>query len=76
LPVRRPEAGGSEAAWLTAPPIALGARIEPEWVAPALGLGREDLDPDLPVQHVMAGIEFVATRSVSFRTGSTMPLPR
>jgi trans-2,3-dihydro-3-hydroxyanthranilate isomerase len=52
-------AGGGEVAWLTAPPIELGARISAARIAPALGLAEEDFDPGLPVQHVSAGIGFV-----------------
>ncbi|TFG98606.1 MAG: PhzF family phenazine biosynthesis protein [Myxococcales bacterium] len=60
VPVRfEAEAGGPEVAWLAAPPIELGARVPAARIAPVLGLGPEDLDPALPVQHVLAGIGFL-----------------
>jgi trans-2,3-dihydro-3-hydroxyanthranilate isomerase len=54
-----PEAGGSEVAWLTAPPITLGRTLARERIAPALGLEVAEIAADLPVQHVLAGVEFV-----------------
>jgi len=60
VPVRfEAERGGPEVAWLSAPPIELGVRVAPARIAPPLGLDAEDLDPALPVQHVLAGIGFV-----------------
>jgi trans-2,3-dihydro-3-hydroxyanthranilate isomerase len=59
------EAGGNEVAWLTAPPITLGRTIAPERIAPALGLATAELATDLPVQHMLAGIEFVHVPLVS-----------
>lgn len=53
------EAGGREVAWLTAPPITLGRTLARERIAPALGLEAADVAADLPVQHTLAGIEFV-----------------
>jgi trans-2,3-dihydro-3-hydroxyanthranilate isomerase len=51
--------GGPEVAWLTAPPVELGAALEPERVAPCLGLEPEDIDPRAPVQEIAAGPRFV-----------------
>jgi len=60
VPVRfEAEAGGSEVAWLAAPPIEVGARIPASRIAPALGLEVGDFDPAIPVQYVQAGIGFV-----------------
>jgi trans-2,3-dihydro-3-hydroxyanthranilate isomerase len=53
------EAAGSERAWLTAPPVTLGRTLDPARVAPALGLAARDLADDLPVQHMLAGVEFL-----------------
>jgi len=53
------EAGGSEVAWLTAPEVTLGRTIARERIAPALGLAAAEIATDLPVQHVLAGVEFV-----------------
>src|SRR5262245_14207897 len=52
-------APGGELAWLAAPPIRLGKPIAAEPIAEALGLDARDLDPRLPAQHLLAGIEFV-----------------
>jgi trans-2,3-dihydro-3-hydroxyanthranilate isomerase len=51
--------GESELAWLTAPPVELGASVDPERIAPCLGLSPRDLDPTAPVQLVAAGPRFV-----------------
>ncbi len=60
VPVRfEAEAGGGEVAWLSAPEAELGARVPAARIAPVLGLSAGDLDPQLPVQHVRAGIGFV-----------------
>jgi len=48
-----------ELAWHTAPPITLGRTIDPARIAPALGLASADVAADLPVQHLLAEIEFV-----------------
>jgi trans-2,3-dihydro-3-hydroxyanthranilate isomerase len=53
------EAGGDDVAWLTAPPITLGRTLPRERMAAALGLAAGEIAPDLPVQHVLAGVEFV-----------------
>jgi trans-2,3-dihydro-3-hydroxyanthranilate isomerase len=53
-----PDSGG-ELAWLSAPPIRLGATLDPARIAPALGLAAADVRADLPVQHLHAGIEFL-----------------
>ena len=56
VPVRfEPEDGGSEVAWLAAPPVEVGETLDPEAVAPAVGLRPEDLDPRAPVQRLAAG---------------------
>jgi trans-2,3-dihydro-3-hydroxyanthranilate isomerase len=52
-------APGAELAWLAAPPIRLGAVLAPERLAASLGIEARELDPRLPAQHVLAGIEFV-----------------
>lgn len=52
-------ARGGELVWLAAPPIRLGAAVAAERVAAALGIDARDLDPRLPAQHVLAGVEFV-----------------
>jgi trans-2,3-dihydro-3-hydroxyanthranilate isomerase len=53
-----PAPGGGELAWLSAPPVALGARIGADVLAPLLGLARDDLDPALPAQLASAGPSF------------------
>ena len=56
----RPEAGGGEIAWLTAPPVKLGRRSSPTRIAPALGLARSGHRARPPgAASVLAGIEFV-----------------
>lgn len=60
VPVRfEAEAGGGEVAWLSAPPAELGVCVPPVRIAPVLGLSEADLDPELPAQHVRAGIGFL-----------------
>jgi trans-2,3-dihydro-3-hydroxyanthranilate isomerase len=60
VPVRfEAEGAGGEIAWLGAPAIELGRRVAAERIAPALGLSAAELDPALPVQHVIAGVSFV-----------------
>jgi trans-2,3-dihydro-3-hydroxyanthranilate isomerase len=59
VPVAFEAEGEAELAWLEAPPITLGRTLEPARIAPALGLAASDLATDLPVQHLLAGIEFV-----------------
>jgi trans-2,3-dihydro-3-hydroxyanthranilate isomerase len=54
-----PEPGGSEVAWLSAPPVTLGRKIDAARIAPALGLAAPDVAGDLPVQHARVGVEFV-----------------
>jgi len=54
-----PEAGGSEVAWLTAPQVQLGERLEAVRIAPGLGLSAADFDPALPIQRAQAGPAFV-----------------
>jgi trans-2,3-dihydro-3-hydroxyanthranilate isomerase len=49
-----PAPGSSELAWLTAPPISLGATIPSDVIARILGLRPSDLDPVLPAQRVAA----------------------
>jgi len=50
--------GGGELAWLTAPPISLGAKIELGEMAAIVRLAPADLDSALPVQQVSAGPVF------------------
>jgi trans-2,3-dihydro-3-hydroxyanthranilate isomerase len=59
VPVTFEAEGGAELAWLAAPPVTLGKTLEPERLAPALGLAARDFSRTLPVQHVRAGVEFV-----------------
>jgi trans-2,3-dihydro-3-hydroxyanthranilate isomerase len=54
-----PVAFEGELAWLTAPPIALGATLPAAEIAPIVGLAPDDLDPALPVQRANAGPSFV-----------------
>jgi trans-2,3-dihydro-3-hydroxyanthranilate isomerase len=58
VPVAFEPADGGELAWLTAPPVALGARVPAETVTRVLGLSPADLDPALPVQIAKAGPSF------------------
>jgi trans-2,3-dihydro-3-hydroxyanthranilate isomerase len=53
-----PSAGGGEIAWLSAPPVTLGAQHAAETIAPILRLAPSDIDPSLPVQRVSAGLGF------------------
>jgi trans-2,3-dihydro-3-hydroxyanthranilate isomerase len=79
-----PEPGGGEVAWLTAPPVVLGKTLDPERLAPALGLARGDFSRALPPQHVHAGVEFVhvplagegAVRRARFDLAAFEPLAR
>ncbi len=57
--------GGRELAWLTAPPVTLGRTLDPDRVAPALGLESRDVARELPVQHLLAGVEFLHVPLVS-----------
>ena len=59
VPVAFEQAPGvGELAWLTAPPISLGAKLDPGEIAAIVGLAPADLDPALPVQQVSAGPVF------------------
>jgi trans-2,3-dihydro-3-hydroxyanthranilate isomerase len=49
-------ASGAEVAWLEAPAVTLARRVAPGEIAPALGLRKVDLAPDLPPQEVRAGV--------------------
>jgi trans-2,3-dihydro-3-hydroxyanthranilate isomerase len=55
----REDEDGALRAWLTAPPVALGAEVPPSAIAPALGLAERDLAAAAPARHVRVGIEFV-----------------
>lgn len=46
---------GPDVGWFIAPPVELGATCDPAAMAAALGISRDDLDPDLPVQRAAAG---------------------
>ena len=46
---------GRDVAWFNAPPVSLGPTCDPERMAAALGLSRDDLDPDAPVEQASAG---------------------
>ena len=82
VPVAFASEDGHELAWLAAPPIALGKTIDRERIAPALGLSDADIAADLPVQHLLAGIEFVhvplasraAVRQARLDPGAHAPL--
>lgn len=50
-----PAAEGGEVAWFVAPPMSLGATVDREPVANALGLTPEDIETTAPVQVVSAG---------------------
>jgi trans-2,3-dihydro-3-hydroxyanthranilate isomerase len=58
VPVTFAPEGAREVAWLTAPPIQLGRTLDADQIAPALGLSPRDLVPELPTQHLLAGVEF------------------
>jgi trans-2,3-dihydro-3-hydroxyanthranilate isomerase len=76
--------GGRELAWLTAPPVTLGRTLDPDRVAPALGLESRDIARELPVQHLLAGVEFLhvplvsedAVRRASLDLAAFAPLAR
>ena len=53
-----PSQEGGDLAWLTAPPVALGATIPSDVIARILGLEPSDLDPVLPAQRAAAGPAF------------------
>src|SRR5215475_2366865 len=53
-----PAPGGGELAWLTAPPISPGAKLDPAEIAAIVGLAPADLDSAFPVQQVDAGPVF------------------
>ena len=57
-----PEPGGDVVAWLRAPAVTLGPRVDGETVAAAVGLAARDLDPALPPQQLTAGPSFVFAR--------------
>lgn len=85
VPVRfEAEPGGGEVAWLTAPPVTLGRTLAPERLAPVLGLEPRDFSRALPVQHALAGVEFVhvplasadAVRRAGFDLAAFEPLAR
>jgi trans-2,3-dihydro-3-hydroxyanthranilate isomerase len=79
-----PEPGGAEVAWLTAPRVTLGRTLAAERLAPVLGLSLRDFSRDLPVQHLLAGVEFVhvplasadAVRRARFDLAAFEPLAR
>lgn len=78
VPVRFEPAGdaGGEVAWLEAPAIELGRRIGAERIAPVLGLAASDFDRELPVQHLIAGVDFVLAplRSLAALRGARLDL--
>lgn len=43
-----------EAVWFRAPPVSFGETCDPEKIAEALGLSKDDIDANFPVQHVTA----------------------
>jgi len=49
------DASGTELCWFDAPPMTLGATIDPRRIAPALGLEARDIDTQTPVQVIGAG---------------------
>lgn len=59
------ESGGSELCWLTAPPVTFGRTLDPERVAPVLGLASRDIARELPLQHLLVGAEFLHVPLVS-----------
>jgi trans-2,3-dihydro-3-hydroxyanthranilate isomerase len=65
VPVTFEPEGAGEVAWLTAPPVTLGKTLEPERLAPVLGLELRDFSRALPAQHARAGVEFVHVPLVS-----------
>jgi trans-2,3-dihydro-3-hydroxyanthranilate isomerase len=82
VPVTFEPEGRTEVAWLAAPPVTLGKTLEPERLAPVLGLDARDFSRTLPVQHLRAGVEFVhvplasedAVRRARFELGAFAPL--
>jgi trans-2,3-dihydro-3-hydroxyanthranilate isomerase len=48
-------AAGPDVGWFIAPPVTLGATCDAAAMATGLGLARDDLDLDLPVQQASAG---------------------
>ncbi|MDJ0788373.1 MAG: PhzF family phenazine biosynthesis protein [Myxococcota bacterium] len=62
VPVRFDDGGF---AWLLAPPVTLGARLDAGAAARVLSLGEEDLDPEFPPQVLEVGpaMSFVPLRS-------------
>ncbi|MBM3367995.1 MAG: PhzF family phenazine biosynthesis protein [Betaproteobacteria bacterium] len=55
VPVTFEGKGHSEVAWFEAPPVTLGARLPPSFVARALGLGARDVEMRPPVQVARSG---------------------
>lgn len=49
------DAKGAELCWFDAPPMTLGATIDPRRMAPALGLEVHDIDTKAPIQVIGAG---------------------
>ena len=49
------DAGGAELCWFIAPPMTLGATVDPRRMAPALGLEAQDIDTRTPLQVIGAG---------------------
>jgi trans-2,3-dihydro-3-hydroxyanthranilate isomerase len=60
---------GADIGWFVAPPVTLGAKCDPAAMAAALGLERDELDPDLPVQLAAAG---TAAMIVPVRTPASL----
>jgi trans-2,3-dihydro-3-hydroxyanthranilate isomerase len=50
-----PDANGKELCWFVAPPMTLGAIIDPQQMASTLGLTANDIDSRTPIQVVSAG---------------------
>lgn len=57
-PVRFAGADSGAVGWLTAPLPAFGRRFDPAPLAELLGLGADDLDPNLPIAEVTLGSTF------------------
>jgi len=49
------DASGAELCWFEAPPMTLGATIDPRLMASALGLETQDIDTRTPIQIIGAG---------------------
>lgn len=68
VPVERVRTAGGATLWrMTQPrPRFVGTSADPREIAPALGLGVEDLDPALPIESVATGLPFlcIALRSL------------